>query len=147
MRREYSNGAARLAQQRLTNEVIMVTQADAAFLGMMRLNEPLRRELERAVLVSSEAVPPDVATMNSQVRYTDETEGVTRTVALVYPPAARGGKAMVSVLAPVGSALLGLSAGQSIEWDFPDGSRHRLKLEEVLHQPERELRKPRRRVA
>ena len=144
---EFSNGAARLAQQRLMNEVIMVTQADAAFLGMMRLNEPLRRELERAVLVSSEAVPPDVATMNSQVRYTDETEGVTRTVALVYPPAARGGKTMVSVLAPVGSALLGLSAGQSIEWDFPDGSRHRLKLEEVLHQPERELRKPRRRVA
>ena len=118
-------------------EVIIVTEADAAILRMIKLSEPLRRELERAVIVSSEAVPPHVATMNSQVRYTDETEGVTRVVALVYPPAARAGKAMVSVLSPVGSALLGLSAGQTIDWDFPDGSRRRLKLEEVLHQPER----------
>jgi regulator of nucleoside diphosphate kinase len=41
------------------------------------------------------------------------------------------------VLAPVGTALLGLSEGQSIEWQFPDGARRRLKLEEVLYQPER----------
>jgi regulator of nucleoside diphosphate kinase len=120
---------------------LIVTDADAAILGMIKLNEPLRRELERAVIVASEAVPPDVATMNSQVRYMDETEGVTRVVALVYPPAARGGQAMVSVLAPVGSALLGLAAGQAIEWDFPDGSRRRLRLEAVLYQPERERRK------
>ena len=126
-------------------DVIIVTEADAAILRMIKLNEPLRRELDRAVLVASEAVPPDVATMNSQVRYTDETEGVTRVVALVYPPAARGGHTMVSVLSPVGSALLGLSVGQTIEWDFPDGSRHRLKLEAVLHQPERERRKAKRR--
>ena len=126
-------------------DVIIVTEADAAILGMIKLNEPLRRELERAVIVSSEAVPPDVATMNSQVRYTDETEGVTRVVALVYPPAGRGGSTMVSVLTPVGTALLGLSAGQTIEWDFPDGSRRRLKLEAVLHQPERERRNAKRR--
>ena len=124
---------------------IIVTDADAAILGMIKLNEPLRRELARAVIVASEAVPPEVATMNSKVRYLDEAQGVTRVVALVYPPAARGGQAMVSVLSPVGSALLGLSAGQSIEWDFPDGTRRRLKLDAVLHQPERERRKARRR--
>ena len=117
-------------------DYIIVTEYDAAILRMMRLNEPLRRELDRAIVVSPEAVPPDVATMNSLVRYRDETEGVTRTVALVYPSAAQGSQGMVSVLAPIGSALLGLSEGQAIDWDFPDGSRRRLKLEEVLHQPE-----------
>jgi regulator of nucleoside diphosphate kinase len=124
---------------------IIVTDADAAILGMIKLNEQLRRELERAVIVASESVPADVATMNSQVRYRDETNGMTRVVALVYPPAARGGQDFVSVLSPVGSALLGLSVGQTIEWDFPDGSRRTLTLEAVLHQPERERRKVRRR--
>jgi regulator of nucleoside diphosphate kinase len=117
-------------------DYIIVTQADAVRLGMMQLSEALRRELARAIIVSSEALPPDVATMNSLVRYTDEKEGITRTVALVYPSAARR-EGMVSVLAPVGTALLGLSEGQVIEWDFPDGSRRRIRLEEVLHQPER----------
>ena len=117
-------------------DYIIVTEYDAAILRMMQLNEPLRRELQRAIVVSPEAVPPDVATMNSLVRYRDETEGVTRTVALVYPSAAQGSQGMVSVLAPIGTALLGLSEGQTIDWDFPDGSRRRLKLEEVLHQPE-----------
>jgi regulator of nucleoside diphosphate kinase len=124
------------------SEWILITQADAAILGMMKLDEPLRRELERAVVVSSEAMPPDVATMNSLVRYTDLAEGISRTVALIYPSAVRTGEGMVSVLSPVGSALLGLSAGQTIEWDFPDGSRRRLRLEEVLHQPERSRKRP-----
>jgi regulator of nucleoside diphosphate kinase len=121
-------------------QVIIVTDADAAILGMMKLNEPLKRELARAVIVSSEAVPPDVATMNSHLRYTDGSAGITRTIALVYPRAARA-IGMVSVLAPVGAALLGLSAGQSIEWEFPDGSRRTLRLDEVLYQPERATRK------
>jgi regulator of nucleoside diphosphate kinase len=116
---------------------IIVTQADAANLGMLQLNEALKCELERAVLVSSEKVPPDVATMNSLVRYTDELEGASKTVALVYPPVARRAQGVVSVLAPIGSALIGLSEGQTIEWGFPDGSRRRIRLEEVLHQPER----------
>jgi regulator of nucleoside diphosphate kinase len=117
-------------------DYIIVTEADAAVLRMLPLNEPLRRELGRAIVVSSEAMPPDVVTMNSLVRYRDEVEGVTRTVALVYPYA-QGGPGMVSVLSPIGTALLGLSEGQTIDWDFPDGSRRRLRVEEVLHQPER----------
>ena len=127
------------------SESIVVTDADAAILGMMRLTDSLRRELERAVVVAREAVPADVATMNSQVRYADETTGVVRTVALVYPRAAQG-RAMVSVLTPLGSALLGLSVGQAIEWDFPDGSRRRLRLEAVLYQPERRTRRARGRL-
>lgn len=59
------------------------------------------------------------------------------TVSLVYPTHADAAGGKVSVLAPVGIALFGLSEGQSIEWDFPDGSRRLLKPEELLHQPER----------
>jgi regulator of nucleoside diphosphate kinase len=116
---------------------IVITAADMAELHHLRACAPLRHELERALVVSSALVPPDVATMNSRVRYTDENDGVRRAVSLVYPLQADAAHGKVSVLAPVGTALLGLSEGQSIEWDFPDGSRRRLRLEKVLFQPER----------
>ena len=119
------------------SDLIMLTAADMAVLNLLRTYAPLRRELERAIVVSSAAMPADVATLDSRVLYMDETDGVRRTVSLVYPSQADAGQGKVSVLAPVGTALLGLSEGQSIEWDFPDGSRRRLKLEKVLHQPER----------
>ena len=118
------------------NDAIFVTAADMALLRMLRAHVPLERELDRAIVVSSAAVAADVVTMNSRVRYTDEKDGLKRTVSLVYPSHANAAAGKVSVLAPVGTALLGLSEGQSIEWDFPDGSR-RLKVEEVVHQPER----------
>jgi len=124
------------------NDRIIVTEADMSLLRLMRTHPPLERELDRAAVVSSAAVPPDVVTMNSRVRYMDENDGVQRTVSLVYPPYANAAEGKISVLAPVGTALLGLSEGQSIEWDFPDGSRRRLKLEEVLHQPERIYNSP-----
>lgn len=116
---------------------IMVTAMNMAELNLLRAYAPLRRELERAMVVSSALMPADVATMNSRVRYTDEKDGARRTVSLVYPSEADVAKGKISVLAPVGTALLGLSEGQSIEWDFPDGSRRRLKLEQVMYQPER----------
>jgi regulator of nucleoside diphosphate kinase len=119
------------------NDSIVVTAADMMLLRLLRAYLPLERELDRAIVVSSALVPPDVATMNSCVRYSDEKDGVKRIVSLVYPTHADAAGNKISVLAPVGTALLGLSEGQSIEWDFPDGSRRILKLEEVLHQPER----------
>jgi regulator of nucleoside diphosphate kinase len=119
------------------NDQIMVTAVDMVELNLLRGYAPLRHELERAFVVSSALVPADVATMNSRVRYRDEKDGATRTVSLVYPAEADAATGKVSVLAPVGTALLGLSEGQSIEWDFPDGSRRRLTLENVVFQPER----------
>jgi regulator of nucleoside diphosphate kinase len=116
---------------------IIVSAMNMAELYLLRAYTPLRRELERAMVVSSALMPADVATMNSRVRYTDEKDGARRTVSLVYPSEADVAKGKISVLAPVGTALLGLSEGQSIEWDFPDGSRRRLKLEQVMYQPER----------
>jgi regulator of nucleoside diphosphate kinase len=122
------------------NDQIIVTEADMSLLRLLRAHLPLERELDRAIVVPSATVPADVATMNSRVRYTDGNDGVQRTVSLVYPLHANATEGKVSVLAPVGTALLGLSTGQSIEWDFPDGPR-RLTMEEVLHQPERSRRR------
>jgi regulator of nucleoside diphosphate kinase len=66
------------------------------------------------------------------VFYTDETIGGKQHLNLVYPEEAGGCACCVSILAPVGTALLGLTPGQAIDWDFPDGSHHRLRVDEVL---------------
>jgi regulator of nucleoside diphosphate kinase len=74
--------------------------------------------------------------MHSRVRYLDETTGTRREIQIVFPEQVDLAEGKVSVLAPVGAALLGLSAHQTIEWMFPDGRSHRLRVEKVLFQPE-----------
>ena len=96
----------------------------------------LEEELARAVVVESKDIPPEVVTMNSRVRVFDETEGREMVLALVYPSQADADAGKISVLAPVGSALLGLSAGQSIAWPLPEGRTKTLQIREVLYQPE-----------
>ncbi len=73
--------------------------------------------------------------MNSRLIYADESTGATREVELVYPNEADPVTGRISVLAPVGCALLGLSVGQSIDWKLPSGQIHRLRVERVLFQP------------
>jgi regulator of nucleoside diphosphate kinase len=107
---------------------LIVTQADYALLTMLARHTELQRELAGAIVVSSEAVPQDVVTMNSTVVYSDETADVQRAVKIVYPRDGDAAQGRVSVLSPIGTALLGLSVGQSIEWDFPDGSRRTLRV-------------------
>lgn len=114
----------------------MTTLADCVLLAQLPPYEPLRRKLERAVVVSSEAIPADVATMNSRVRYTDGTQ--QHVVRLAYPASA-GGPGLLSVLTPVGAALLGLTAGEGADYAFGDGTVRRLRLDQVLDQPERTL--------
>jgi regulator of nucleoside diphosphate kinase len=97
--------------------------------------ELLDAELHRAVVVPRRAVPPDVVTMNSDVIYQDEATGARRTVRVVYPRDADAGRGWVSVLAPIGSALLGLRVGQHIDWPLPTGPR-RLRVVAVPYQPE-----------
>lgn len=120
----------------MPKDLLIITESDFRLLRMLRLHDELQRELERAIVVSSEAVPKDVVTMHSRVLYVDEAAGERRLVQIVYPVEADAGAGKVSVFAPVGSALLGLSVGQAIEWDFPDGSRRRLRVEDVSYQPE-----------
>jgi regulator of nucleoside diphosphate kinase len=98
------------------------------------LNE-LEQELERAeVIDDKETVPPDVVTMNSEVRLMDLDSGEIKVYKLVFPSQARTENSL-SVLAPIGTAILGYRVGSVIEWRVPRGVR-RLKVLEVLYQPE-----------
>lgn len=96
--------------------------------------ENLELELERATIISDLEVPPDLVTMNSQIRFLMMPENTESTVTLVYPGSVGVGK--VSLLSPEGSALLGLRVNQKINWMYPDGKTRTLKVLEVLYQPE-----------
>ena len=95
----------------------------------------LREELLRANVVEPEEIGPDIVTMNSTVRFVDEEAGKEYELTLVYPDQA-GVPGNVSIFAPVGSALLGLAVGQSIEWQVPGGRQLRLRVDSVVNQPE-----------
>jgi regulator of nucleoside diphosphate kinase len=98
--------------------------------------EELANELDRAEVVPKEAIAGNVVTMNSRVVFEDLETGATREVVLVYPEDSDVEHARISVLAPVGSALLGLSVGQTIDWPLPRGQVKRLRIVDVLYQPE-----------
>jgi regulator of nucleoside diphosphate kinase len=99
--------------------------------------EELEAELARADVVEPEEVPPTVVTMNSTVRFRVLSTDQTFEMTLVYPRDADGSGSRISVLAPVGSALLGLSQGDEIEWPKPGGGVLQVRIEEVTYQPER----------
>jgi regulator of nucleoside diphosphate kinase len=88
-------------------------------------------ELTRARVVADSDVPPDVVTMNSTVRFRDNDTGREMIVSLMYPKDAAGSENAVSVLTPVGAALLGLSAGQKITYETIDGRIKTLTVLEV----------------
>lgn len=96
----------------------------------------LSEELDRARILDFPEIPSDLVTMNSKFRYADLTEGKEATVTLVYPGVADPSKGKISVTAPLGTALLGLREGEEIEWIFPDGKTKKLRLLEILYQPE-----------
>jgi regulator of nucleoside diphosphate kinase len=106
----------------------LVTAAEATF---PRVADFLARELGRATLVESDARPAGVIAMGSKVTFRDDATADERTLTLVYPDEANleGGK--ISVLSPIGAALLGLSAGQSIEWQTPAGGQRSLTVLKV----------------
>ena len=95
----------------------------------------LRAELDRAEVREPADMPPDVVTMNSRVTVEEQGNGDRLELTLVYPAAA-GTVGHVSVLAPVGSALLGLAKGQQIDWPMPDGRQRRLQVIDIAYQPE-----------
>lgn len=109
----------------------IVSSTDYARLRQYALNDELADELDRAIVVHKEQVPEDVVTMHARCIYVDERLGTQREIELVYPSEADPTAGKVSVLTPVGSALLGLRVGQEIAWDFPDGSVRRLKVAAV----------------
>ena len=95
----------------------------------------LERELGRGKVVAPTRVPRGVVTMNSKVRFRDLGSGERESHTLVYPAEANIDEAKLSVLAPLGAALLGAKVGAVVECATPGGVR-RLKVEEILYQPE-----------
>jgi regulator of nucleoside diphosphate kinase len=98
--------------------------------------EELERELVRAVVVPRDQIPKDVVTMNSRVVFENETTGERREITLVYPGSADIDAGKISILVPVGTALLGLRVGQSIDWELPSGEKNRYRVVAVPYQPE-----------
>lgn len=96
----------------------------------------LETELARAVVREPAQITPDVVTMNSTVECVEELSGQQHTLTLCYPADADGAQGKVSVMAPVGAALLGLSVGQSIDWQGPDRRPLRLRVARIPYQPE-----------
>lgn len=112
---------------------VLITSEDRVRLMRLKPHAALLRELDRATVVSLEdARGSGVVTMNTQVLYTDETRGKRQLINVVFPEEAGGCVCCVSILVPVGTALIGLSPKQCIDWDFPDGSHHRLRVEQVI---------------
>ncbi|MCD5983414.1 nucleoside diphosphate kinase regulator [Pseudomonas sp. CDFA 610] len=98
--------------------------------------QALQAELDRAEqVVGHDEVPDGVVTMNSRVHCREESSGKDYHLTLVYPKDA-GVEGTVSVLAPMGSALLGLQVGQHIDWPAPGGKTLKLNLLAVEYQPE-----------
>ena len=114
-------------------ESLLESLPDGTFPG----REALEAELLRADLVAPKDIPPTTVTMNSTVRFRvgpDETFKLT----LVYPRDANGSADRISVLAPVGSALLGLKEGDTISWPINGGASMDVQVIRVTEQPERD---------
>ena len=126
---------------------IYITQADAkklrdliweaehsSYRGSAYLQK-LIGELERANIVAPQDVPGDVITMNSTATLLDTQTGERMDFTLVYPNQADVRQGKISVLAPVGTAMLGYRVGDIFEWDTPGGQRV-LRVEKIIAQPE-----------
>jgi regulator of nucleoside diphosphate kinase len=104
-------------------------------LGGRRDLAALIGELDRATIVAPGDIPPNVVTMNSTVVLRDVERSSDRTVSLVFPADADIDAGAISVLAPVGTAILGFKEGDVIDWPVPSGLR-RFRVKKVLYQPE-----------
>ena len=99
--------------------------------------QAIEAELEKADIVQPGDIPTTSITMNSHVRFKDET-GKMREYWLVFPEDADIMEGKLSILSPVGCALLGYSVGDTVEFPMPSGATKRLVVEEIMFQPERE---------
>jgi regulator of nucleoside diphosphate kinase len=122
------------------DRLLDLLEAYAAGAGGRRF-ERLEEELARARVVPPDQIPKDVVTMNSRVVFENEETGERREITLVYPRDADIDAGKVSILVPVGTALLGMRVGQSIDWTLPGGQKHRYRVIAVPYQPEAAGRK------
>jgi regulator of nucleoside diphosphate kinase len=95
----------------------------------------LQAELDRAKIVAPEEISHDVITMNSTVQLVDLETGEEETYTLTFPEDADVMKGKISILAPIGTAMLGYEVGDVFEWPVPAGKR-RLRVDKIIYQPE-----------
>ena len=129
----------------MTRPAIIINEFDAERIDRL-LEQPayanspvanaLNDELDRAQMCAPEDMPHDVVSMNSQVRFRDLTTGEERVRTLVFPAQMTDSSSQLSVMAPVGAALLGLRTGSTIHWELPGGASTHLEVLELLYQPE-----------
>ena len=98
--------------------------------------EFLEGELERAEVVPEETLPENVVSLHSKVRVRDEVTGEERELTIVPPGISVAKEGQVSVLSPLGAAIIGLAEGQAIDWPMPSGRKRRFRVTQVLYQPE-----------
>ena len=115
-------GLIKFAEERWDNKVL-------------RYLEDLDSELDRAEVVKPEEIPTDVITMNSTFRLRDLDTGEEVVYTLVFPADADSKSRKISVLAPIGTAVLGYRVGDTVEWEVPAGIK-RLKVDSIVYQPE-----------
>ncbi|TEB07549.1 Regulator of nucleoside diphosphate kinase [Pelotomaculum schinkii] len=113
----------------------LINEAKEFNAGSKEYLKNLERELKRAHVVASEKIPHNVITMNSKVSLKDLDSAEKMIYTLVYPSDANLLENKISILAPVGTAILGFREGDVIEWEVPDG-RVRLEVEKIIYQPE-----------
>lgn len=126
-----------------TNPTLYLTELDitrleriASRAGSAQLEELLDDLLARATIVAPEEIPTDVVTMNSRLACTLPGEQAPRNWTLVYPDAADFDAGRLSVLSPVGHALLGARTGQTVSYRLPDGREQQVTIDEIAFQPE-----------
>ncbi|MBW7902241.1 MAG: nucleoside diphosphate kinase regulator [Rhodocyclaceae bacterium] len=117
----------------MRNDELVIADRDYARLALLARDSALAEELSRATVLPLARMPENVVRMHSRVTYTIDGAGEPHEVELVFPDEADLAAGKVSVLAPVGAALLGLEEGQEIDWSFfPDGNARRLRVVRTL---------------
>ena len=116
------------------NRLLQVVQSQRQKNGLFVV-AALSQELKRAKVVSAKEIPADVITMNSRVRLKEMKSAAELDIDIVYPKDADVGKRKVSVLAPVGTAVLGCKVGDEVKWPVAQGM-VTYKVEELIYQPE-----------
>ncbi|MCL6326844.1 nucleoside diphosphate kinase regulator [Pectobacterium polaris] len=129
----------------MTKPNLTISELDAERLDMLLelpafadsdIAQALNEELDRAEILPSASIPSHVVTMNSRVRFRDLNTNEEHIRTLVYPAAVKDSQEPLSVMAPLGAALLGMHVGNSIAWQLPNGEETRIEVLELLYQPE-----------
>lgn len=122
---------------------ILITELDSwrlnALIGRDKYDSDLKvldGELDRADIVDFPEIPPNLITMNTRFRFMNTTDNQFGEMTLVYPEHADLEEGLISVTSSLGAAFLGLRENDEIDWTFPDGKIKKMRVLEILYQPE-----------